>query len=93
MDDTRMSLITSRVYSYVRSRAARSKSGFVHVDLEELVVTLRRRYPTGERITIGEAHEALRILKLRRSIVGHAGFWRVCQQAHGTGTSFPPVPR
>lgn len=86
MNEHRMDIVCSRVYDFLQVRAARSKTGAIQVGLDEIVQTLRNRYPTGQRVTIGEAHEALQILKLRRKIIGHAGFWRVVQQAQGTGT-------
>lgn len=92
MSQHRMDIVCSRVFDFIQIRAAQSKTGLVQVSLEEIVETLRRRFPTGERVTIGEAHEALRLLKLRRKIVGHTGFWRIVQQASSTGTPCPPVP-
>ncbi len=87
-----MDRICSRVYDFLRARAAWKHNGLVHADVEEIVVTLRDRYPSDRRATFGEVHHAIQILKLRHLIIGCRGRWKLVQRAQGSGSKSPPTP-
>lgn len=93
MNAERMDLICERVYDLIRVRAGQRRDGRAKLTHEDIVTILRDRFPGDPRPTFAEVDAALKILHLRRLIVGSKGRWTICRQAHGQGTPWPPVPK
>jgi hypothetical protein len=87
-----MDLVCGRVYDLIRVRAAQRRDGRADLTHEDIVTTLRDRFPSDPRPTFGEVDAALKILRLRRLIVGCHGRWTVVQQGQGQGDRSPAVP-
>ncbi len=93
MNAERMDLVCAAVFDVIRVRAAQRRDGRAKLTHEDIVCILRDLFPCDRRPTFGEVDLALTILRLRHRIIGCHGRWTVCQQAHSTGTPWPPVPK